>query len=271
MTRIACAQLNVVFGNPEANLGTALGHIRDLAARRVDLVIFPEAFLTGYVVKTVAEAKGIALSGEDKSRILGDIQQAAKDHDIHVVIGYMEEEDGQIFNSATLFSPDRDAQRYRKTHLPFLGIDKFATPGNEIKVFETRLGKIGILICFDLRVPEACRELALQGADILVLPTNWPEGAERTPQHFVPVRAGENVYFVAACNRVGTENGVRFIGNSAIATPSMDILGFGGDGEEVLIADLDLSLSRSKTRVVIPGEYETDTFSTRQPGLYPSV
>jgi predicted amidohydrolase len=124
---------------------------------------------------------------------------------------------------------------YDKAHLPCCGADKFTTHGNTgFCVFETALGRIGMLICYDLRFPEAAWALALRGADIIALPTNWPTGADTAPEFMVRARAFENRVFVVACNRVGEERGGRYIGHGCIAAPN---------GEHLL--DLDI---RQKTR-----------------------
>ncbi|MBS1716396.1 MAG: carbon-nitrogen hydrolase family protein [Armatimonadetes bacterium] len=268
--KVSCLQFDVHFGDPAANLQAVRGALAEACVKGVDLVITPEAFLTGYVVGNEQDARNLALKGALRAEMLEEGQALAEKYAVHLILGYIEEDPASkhIYNSATLFAPGEKPRTYRKMHLPVLGVDRFATPGEELEVFDTPFGKIGIIICFDLRVPEAARTLALKGADLIVLPTNWPEGAELTPVHFMPVRAAENRVFMAACNRVGTEHGTTFIGHSMIVDPDMKILAEGGKGVEVLEADLDLSEARQKTRVVIPGEYETNTFSTRQPKAY---
>jgi predicted amidohydrolase len=149
-----------------------------------------------------------------------------------------------------------------------LGLDRFVKAGAEIPLFETRLGRIGILICYDLRPPEATRVLALAGADVLVLPTNWPEGAETSAEHVSISRAAENRIFVATCNRVGEENGFRFIGRSKIIHPTGRVLAAADGVEETLVADLDLREARQKRTVNIPGKYEIDVMGSRRPELY---
>jgi predicted amidohydrolase len=184
------------------------------------------------------------------------------------VVGFAETADGYLYNTAALVEPHRPMRTYRKTHLPHLGYDRFVRHGTSLPIFDTRLGKIGILICYDLRPPEATRILALKGAELIVLPTNWPEGAEVSAEHIAIARAAENRVFVATCNRVGEENGFRFIGLSKIIDPDGRVLAAGMQAETVLMANVDLSLARQKRRVVRPGEYETDVFACRNVRLY---
>jgi predicted amidohydrolase len=270
--RIACVQTNVTFGNPDANASAAVDKLHFLKGEGVDLAVFPEAYLTGYCAGSQEEAESIALDLSGWSHpALSKILAACVDLDMGCVVGYAGKVAGKLLNGATLFEPGVSPRQYLKTHLPFLGYDRFASPGHELPVFETRWGRIGILICFDLRPPEAARTLALKGADLIVLPTNWPVGAEVSADHVAIARAAENRVFMATCNRVGTENGTTFIGRSKIIGLGGQVIEAAGDQEEDLIADLDLPLARNKRIVNIPGEYEMEVFSCRQPELYKSI
>jgi len=264
--RVAAVQSNVTFNDPIANAERAIAKLKGLKGDGVELAVFPEAYLTGYCVTSTEAAASIAIPASHES--LRQLKQASEELDMLVVVGFAEVDGENLYNSAALFEPGKDVRYYRKTHLPDLGLDKFVCPGDAIDVFETRLGKIGVLICFDLRPPEATRSLALQGAELVVLPTNWPVGAEVSADHIAIARAGENRVFVVTCNRVGEENGFRFIGRSKIVNPGGQVLAAGADEETVLVADLDLSVARQKRTVTIPGLYETDVFTSRRPELY---
>jgi predicted amidohydrolase len=125
-----------------------------------------------------------------------------------------------------------------------------------------------MLICFDVRFPEASRILALKGADIIVLPTNWPKGADISADILCIARAAENKVYVATCNRVGKEKGFEFIGKSKIIDSFGNVIASAGAEEETIIGDLDFSLSRTKRIVTIPGKHETTIFESRRPELY---
>ena len=265
--RIACVQDDVVFANPAANTDFVIQKLQSLKAQDVDLAVFPEAFLTGYCVGSPIEARNIALPIDE--RFLSRIGEAVDKFDIGCVVGYTAQAgDSGLINAAMLFEPGQPRRAYIKSHLPHLGFDRFAKPGNKLDVFDTRWGKIGILICFDLRPPEAARTLALKGAELIVLPTNWPIGAEVSADHVGIARAAENKVFFATCNRTGTENGTTFIGRSKIIHCSGRVLAEAGDGKETIIADIDLAEARQKRIVNIPGEYEMEVFACRQPDLY---
>ncbi|MCH8979464.1 MAG: carbon-nitrogen hydrolase family protein [Armatimonadetes bacterium] len=278
-TRVACVQTDVAFNDPAANSTVAITHLKALKDEGVDLVILPEAFLTGYCVASAEQAMEIALPLESDrlARIrqapdaVTRIQTACKDLAIHAVVGLIATDGVDVYNAALLFEPDGTMRRYFKTHLPFLGVDRFVVPGWDLPVFETEVGNLGIGICYDLRVPEAARVMALEGADVIVLPTNWPVGAETSADHTALVRAAENCVYVAACNRVGTENGTTFIGRSGIYDVAGGVMQKAGDGEETIIADLDLDEARDKHTVIIPGEYEFEVMASRRPALYDRI
>jgi 5-aminopentanamidase len=265
--RIACVQSNVVFGDVSANVANAIQRLEQLAEEGVDLAVFPEAYLTGYCVESFADADRIATGAES----LIPLREACDRLSITTIVGFAEREGGSVYNSAALIEPGSEPRIYRKTHLPELGLDKFVQAGDELPVFDTKLGKIGVLVCFDLRFPEPSRVLTLRGAELIVLPTNWPEGAETSAEHVAIARAAENRVFVATCNRVGEENGFRFIGRSKIVGANGKVIAEAGTGEEIITADIDLAEARVKRNVMIPGKYETEVIASRRPELYHDI
>lgn len=255
MIRLACVQTDVVHGDPEANLAAVLAHLERLPD--ADLVVFPECAITGYAAADLDEARRMAVEPSFLDPLRGK----------SVLVGALQREGEKVHNVATLFLPDGTRHEYRKTHLPFMGADRFCHPGNRLEPVDTPWGRIGILVCFDLRFPEPARTLALRGAEIIVVPTNWPQGADVSADHICIARAAENRVFVATCNRVGEERGFRFIGRSKIVGIDGAVLAAAEGGEETLVADLHLAQARQKRRIVTPGEYETDCFA-RRPELY---
>ncbi len=264
--RVACAQSSVVFGQPVENANAAIAKLHLLKRQGVELAVFPEAYLTGYCVETAEAAREIAIPRDQESLRL--LESSANELGIIVIIGFAELNGNSVFNTAVLFEPGIAPRYYSKTHLPELGLDHFVTPGSELNVFETAVGKIGILICYDMRPPEATRVLVLEGADLVVLPTNWPVGAETSAEHICIARASENRVFYATCNRVGDENGFHFIGRSKIIHPSGKVLAEAGSEEELIVADINLEVARQKRTVNIPGKYELDVIESRRPELY---
>lgn len=252
--RLALVQTDVLHGDPEANLAAVLAHHAGIDA---DLVVFPECAITGYGVRNADEARQIAIDPSFLDPLVGK----------GVLVGALQREGNHVYNVATLFLPDGSRHEYRKTHLPLMGADRFCAPGDRLEPVDTPWGRVGVLICFDLRFPEPARTLALRGADLTLVPTNWPEGAEVSADHIAIARAAENRVFVATCNRVGEERGFRFIGRSKIVGIDGGVIAATEGEATVLTADLDLEQARGKRRIVIPGEYETDAFA-RRPELY---
>ncbi|MFZ4508292.1 MAG: carbon-nitrogen hydrolase family protein [Fimbriimonas sp.] len=264
--RVASVQAPVVFGDPLANADYAVAQLRELAADGVNLAVFPEAFLTGYCVKTRMDASAIAIPSNHEA--LTTLQSAVDELGMGVVVGFAENRLHNFFNTAALLLPGAKPQYYRKTHLPELGLDRFVMRGDSLPVFTTPWGQVGILICFDLRPPEAARVLALNGAEVILVPTNWPNGATMAADTLSVARAAENRVYLVSCNRVGEENGFGFIGRSKIVDPLGRILAAAEGDEQVLVHDLDLAVAREKRTVTIPGEYETTVFQSRRPELY---
>jgi predicted amidohydrolase len=183
----------------------------------------------------------------------------------------MLERDGdRCYNTAILAGPGGIEAIYRKTHTLCLGVDRFTTPGDiGYRVNDLPVGRVGILICYDLRFPESARLLALQGAQIIVLPTNWPETSSIQPDIFTRARAAENRVFVLAADRVGTERGARFLGRSQIVAPSGTVLAEAStDRAELLVLDVDPLEADLKNVVVRAGAHEMDVLADRRPELY---
>ena len=124
-------------------------------------------------------------------------------------------------------------------------------------------------ICYDCNFPESARIMALQGADILALPTNWPEGRGNIARYVFNARALENRVHVVAVDRVGEERGARFLGRSKIANAWGDTLVEGSsDSEEIIYAEVSLAEARQKHVIFKPGQFELDFIGDRRPELY---
>jgi predicted amidohydrolase len=146
----------------------------------------------------------------------------------------------------------------------------FTTPGKRpFAVQNAGDLRLGMNICYDASFPEAARALALLGADLIVLPTNWPPGSECTASFCINSRALENGVYYLAVNRVGTERGFRFSGQSRICDPwGHSIASAPGTGEEILYAEIDVERARNKHYVRVAGKHEIDRFADRRPEMY---
>jgi predicted amidohydrolase len=266
--RVAACQIDPQLGEVERNLERIERGVTDAAQAGAALVVLPEAAVTGYAFASLDEALPISrlacAVAEDRLAAL------ATDRQITVICGTLEAEGDQVYNTALLLAPDGHRYRYRKIHLPYLGVDRFATPGPDVpSVVEIDGLRIGVLICYDLRFPEAARICALEGADLIALPTNWPVGVEFHPGLFAPARAAENHCYLLAADRVGTERGTTFIGRSMLVDYDGKVLARASDSEEeLLIGEIDPEAARVTHVRRRPGEHEWDTIADRRPGLY---
>ncbi len=268
MPRFAAIQMQPALMHPAANLAKVTSWIREAHARSARVAVFPECALTGYAL-SAEESAAIA------ERVPGprteQLARVCDQLDMLAVVGTIEsDEEGRCFNSAVLIGPQGVLGRYRKTHLPYLGVDRFLAAGDSIgPPVASASGRLGLLICYDLRLPEPARLLALAGAQVLVLPTAWPASARLYPEFLARARTAENGVYLVAANRIGEERGTQYLGRSLIAGPDGEILAEASpDQEEMLLAEIDLARSDQKKRVFSPGEYELDLFGDRRPDLY---
>ncbi len=276
VVRAAVVQMDVKLGDVPGNLARVMERLEEASANGAKVIVFPECALTGYCFTSLDEAMPYAIDSSNNQ--IWPFARRCEELGVVGVLGYLsasgepDEETGEIgcSNAAILAGTGRlGSCFYAKTHLPVLGADRFVLAGDILAVWDTPHGMIGSLICYDIRFPEAARCLGLKGADMIVLPTNWPEGAESAPDFLTRARAWENRVYILAANRVGVERGRRFIGRSQIVAPTGEILCEAGAEEEaILYADLDLVVSRQKRIVIEPGEWEMDTFGGRRPELY---
>lgn len=269
--KVAGVQMNVALMEPEANLHAMEAHMAETAGAGALLTVFPECVLTGYCFDSLEEAAPYAESipGPSTERMAEQCRKLG----MFVVYGLLEQVGTDLFNACVLVGKDGVLGSYRKIHLPFLGIDRFTTPGDRpFAVQAADQLKIGMNICYDGAFPESSRIMALQGADLIVLPTNWPPGARCTADYVINTRAMENAVYYMAINRVGTERGFPFIGQSRICEPNGDTLVTADHTEEeILYAEIDLRQSRNKHLVRVPEKHEIHRFADRQPQWYSSL
>ena len=266
--RIAGIQMLPRLMQNESNLGQMIDYLELSAREGAGLAIFPECALCGYCFESLQEAFPFAEPIPGPSTL--KVSEVCQRLNIYSVFGLLEQADGRIFNAAVLIGPQGVVGKYRKIHLPGLGVDKYVQPGDlGFAVHETVHGRIGLNICYDGAFPEASRIMALKGADLVVLPTNWPTGAEEFAEYLINARGLENKIFYAAVNRVGVERGFRFIGRSRIVDIHGKTLAIASpDQEEILYAEIDLLKARDKHVVRVPGKHEIHRFNDRRPELY---
>jgi len=272
-TQIAVAQLAITVAEPDANRQAAGEAVAEAAAAGARLVVLPELSDSGYVFDAedpATEARGLAAPVAD-SATLRQWQALAGRHRLVIVGGFCElGADGRLYNSAALVDASGTRAVYRKAHLwdnekiPF-------TPGDAAPpVVETEFGRVAVMVCYDLEFPEWTRLVALDGADLIAAPVNWPGyrwPAGERPAEVIKAQAAAaaNGVFVAVADRCRDERGVSWISGSLIAGP--DGYPLAGpvlaDRPAVLTAACDLPRARDKS---VSGH--NDLLADRRPELY---
>jgi predicted amidohydrolase len=264
--RVAVAQLDPKLGERERNLEACLQRLEEAVAAGAQLLVLPECAVPGYMFDSLEE--GLSYAEEVPGPTTEAFVRACERLDAYVICGMLQRDGDLLRNAAVFVGPDGLIGTYWKTHLPFLGVDRFVTPGDELTVWDTPLGRIGVEICYDLRFPEVTRTLALKGADFVAHPTNFPMAAKIQTELITVARAAENRVYLLTANRVGKERWGEFCGWSQIVDPYGKRLAEAGETEEaLLVADVDVEKARDKD-YVIPGEYELYLFGHRRPELY---
>ena len=244
--RIAAAQISCALGDLRANLS----RIRDFSSRAKDagaeLIIFPEMADTGYSMPVI---QAYATSWTEGA--VPELQKIAKSLSIAIISGVSERDGACIYNSQ-VFSDAHGTIRakYRKTHLfaaAPIEEDKCFSPGNELTSFALGEFRLGLSICYDLRFPELYRTLAVNDqANAFVISSAWPFPRVEHFRVLAVARAIENQSYVIAANRVGTDDGVSFCGNSAIIDPyGVTIAAGSPDREELIVAEISQEILQS--------------------------
>ena len=255
LVTVGSVNFDSVVRDKAATLEKLLGVIRAAAHQGCDLVVFPELALNTWGECEECASKGRPCEWHlDQAELIPGpstetVARVARELDIHVIFG-MEERDPVrpevLYNSAVLIAPEGVVGAYRKLHLGIpLETNRF-TPGDQVPVFETKLGPIGISICYDFyNNPELSRILALKGARILVNPTGSSDlpGKAKIITYTTLVRAQENLVYAVSANRVGSQGGARWAGNSVIGGPAFpgfgNVLAEAGQEEQLIVATLN--------------------------------
>ncbi|WP_310631676.1 nitrilase family protein [Paraburkholderia sp.] len=249
---VACVQMEPRVGAVRENVARACALIETAARNGASLVVLPELANSGYVFESREEAYALAESLPD-----GETARAfdalARQFGIHIVSGIAERAGDQLYTAALLTGPAGPLGIYRKLHL-WNEEKRFFEPGDVgVPVFATPLGRIAMAICYDAWFPETFRLAVMQGADLVCVPTNWvpmpsqPDDRPAMATTLAMAAAHSNGLAIACADRVGTERGQPFLGQSVIV---------GGDGwpiagpaspdrEEILYGAIDVARTRA--------------------------
>ena len=267
MTTIVCQQVAPRIADLQANRRLSLSAIADAAGAGADVVVLPELVTSGYMFESAEEAASVAITAEDP---LFE-QWAAEAHGAVVVGGFAElGEDGVVYNSAAVVDRSGLIGVYRKGHLWDREKLCFAPGGEPPRVFDTSAGRIGVLVCYDLEFPEMPRTLALAGAELLCVPTNWPlvprPDGERPPEVINAMAAARlNRVFIACCDRTGTERGQHWTAGTTIVDEEGWVLDT-QTGAGAALATVDLTRTHDKAFTEL-----ADLMADRRPELYGAV
>ncbi len=250
---IACIQMEPQVGQKAANVARSLELIEKAARHGAKLAVLPELANSGYVFESREEA--FALAEQVPSGPTTDAWlKAARDFGMTLVAGIAEREGTKLYNSAVIVGPEGYIGTFRKVHL-WNEENLFFEPGNlGFPVFSTPIGRIGAMICYDGWFPEGHRLLALQGADLICIPTNWVPIPGQDPKReamaniLCMAAAHSNSVFIAAADRVGTERGQPFLGESLIVSyTGWPVAGPASrTDEQIIYAEVNLSDARRK-------------------------
>jgi len=266
---------NEDFDPRDSNLENAIPYIRRAAQEGAHLVIFGEMYLSGYRTDEYLYKYATIIDPPDKH--VETLASEAAANQIHVVMGaatFGDSVPGDIYNSAILIGPDRGLVGvYRKAHVAGFPYSKgvstercFYSPGRELPVFDTAIGRIGIHICYDIAFPEVSRVQTIKGADYLVNISAAADGFEDYWEHLPYARAFENAIWYILCSVVGEQRGeTLLVGGSKVLDPTGNVVATAGRGaERFLIVDIDPTVTRFARGTL-------HILNTRQPELYAEI
>ncbi len=261
MVRIGFVQSRPVFGEPEHNRQRLLAQAERVEA---DLLVLPELCHSGYVFCSAEELSALAEPIPDGPTCRALLDFARRRRTV-IVAGICEREGSRFFNSAAVLGPEGLIGVYRKIHL-FKDEKLWFAPGNRpLQVFDAGGLRIGVMVCFDWRFPEAARVLALAGAEVIAHPSNL---VLPYCQEVMRARCIENRLFAITANRVGTDERPcgreSFTGQSQVVDPEGNLLFRASkDGEEEGAVDIDIAEAHRKQI-----NARNDLLADRRPEFY---
>ncbi|MBQ1771870.1 MAG: carbon-nitrogen hydrolase family protein [Clostridia bacterium] len=237
---VASVQMKSGLGDIRGNLETMERFVRRIRKEEpeTDLILFPECVLSGYECPDLIPS--LAETWPDGSGIRS-VRKMAEASSVFIAFGFPElGEDGFVYNCAGLI--DRHGNpvgKYRKTHLLNGMESSIYKAGDQFPVFETEIGKIGIMICWDSVFPEAARMLSLHGAELILIPEAVEKGIEREWDLALCARAFDNGTFILSSNNTGMDRNLDYFGRSALISPSGQIIKQLGDSADYLSGEVD--------------------------------
>ncbi len=242
--KVALAQITCKRGDKKGNIRKIEDNVVRARKQGAELVIFPELSVTGYVLRDQIYELAETIPGQSTNIL----EKLAGKTGTHIVFGLPELSDktqATIYNAAVLVGPDGFIGKYRKMYLPTHSVfeeKRYFRPGYQTAVFETELGKIGLIICYDIFFPEVSRLTRLKGARLIICISASPVTRRTFFETLTTARAIENTAFLAYVNLVGIENGLQFWGGSRLIGPNGKVVAKTKyDKEDLMIGEVDYS------------------------------
>lgn len=242
--KIALAQIMCERTNKKVNLQKMEKYVEQARKKEAKLIVFPELATTGYTLRDQIYELAETIPGT----MVTALEKIAKRGGMYIIFGMPElSEKTQmvIYNTAVLIGPEGYVGKYRKMHLPTHSVfeeKRYFRQGYSPQVFETEIGKLGMIICYDVFFPEVSRLLRLKGAQFLVCISASPAVRRHFFETLTVARAVENTVFLAYVNLVGIENGLQFWGGSRLIAPNGKIIVQAKYNEEdMIIGTVDYS------------------------------
>ncbi|PLX81013.1 MAG: carbon-nitrogen family hydrolase [Desulfuromonas sp.] len=256
VVKASAAQFNITLGDIPANQAKAMAALNRLRDRGAELVVLPEMWSTGYDYRQLPQL------AEETPRLVEELCRYSATAGQTIVGSMAEKEDDNIFNTAFVIDRGELKGKYRKVHLfSVMREDRYLAAGHKSLVVPTSIGRLGIAICYDLRFPELFRKLALEGAEILCLPAEWPKPRQEHWRTLLRARAIENQMFVIAANCCGIQAKLDFFGMSLLIEPRGEILAEGGETDTELLAEFDFEQMKNY-------RFQIPCFKDRRPDIY---
>jgi len=263
---VALAQINCKIGDKKYNINKIVRHVKKAKKKDADIIVFPELSLTGYIVRDLVYELAEPIRGPS-TRFL---EEVAKKEKIYIVFGMVERSEkahAVLYNTAVLLGPEGFLGKYQKTHLPTHSVfeeKRYFRPGYQAPVFDTDIGKVGLMICYDVFFPEITRMLRLNGSQLTICISASPAVRRKFFEVLTVARAMENTTYLAFVNLVGIEDGLQFWGGSRLIAPNGSIIAQAKyDEEDQAIGRLDYAdMKRTETFVPTLRDLRPEFFET---------
>ncbi len=239
---------NTSFTDKLGRLSTALTEHCDSQKTKLDLVICPELFASGYNVGD----KLIACAETEDGPSYQGFAALAQQFDTAFCYGYPQDSDDKIYNAAALVGADGQllANHRKQLNSPGSFEEDYFTPGNGTTMLHYGGVNIAVLICYEVEFPESVRAAAIAGADLVVVPTALVDQWDIVASKVVPTRAFENGIWIAYANHAGEENGFTYLGGSKIVAPDGKVIADAGTEENLISTEIDSSMVKAaRTRL----------------------